>query len=127
MVRTRSRVRAPSSALDFLPQRHRGSIPFLSTVVLSCPQGEDGKSPVQESKMALYLEIGRPWGPSMVSRRSPVRTRASASFLLSDQARCAGSRACRPGAVEGLRPVLEKALLLDAGRDRRHGGSPPRS
>jgi hypothetical protein len=29
--------------------------------------------------MALYLAIGRPGGPLMVRRRSPVRTRASAS------------------------------------------------
>jgi hypothetical protein len=28
--------------------------------------------------MALYLEIGRPWGNAMVSKRSPVRDRASA-------------------------------------------------
>lgn len=40
--------------------------------------------------MALYLVIGRLWGPSMVSRRSPVQARASASFLLSAQARFAG-------------------------------------
>jgi len=31
--------------------------------------------------MTLYLEIERPDGPLMVSRRSPVRTRASASHF----------------------------------------------
>ncbi len=65
----------------FLPQRHRSSIPFLSTVVLSCPQGEGDESSAQESKMTLYLAIGRPSGPRMVRRRSPVRSRASASIV----------------------------------------------
>ncbi len=73
---------SPFVGSRFVPQRHRSSVPFLSTVVLSCPQGEDGKSPVQESNMALYLEIGRPWGNAMVRRGSGVRVPASASLQI---------------------------------------------
>jgi hypothetical protein len=63
MVRRGSRVRVPSSALVFLPQRHRSSIPFLPKVVLTCPQAEGDKSPAQESNMTLHLAIERPGGP----------------------------------------------------------------
>jgi hypothetical protein len=55
---------SPFVGSHFLPQHHRSSVPFLSTVVLSCPQDEDDESPALEPKMALYLAIGRPWGAS---------------------------------------------------------------
>jgi hypothetical protein len=69
---------SPRVGSTFLPQRHRSSIHFLSTVVRCCRSGNGHENPAQESSMALYLEIGRPWSPGMVSRRSPVQARASA-------------------------------------------------
>jgi hypothetical protein len=71
MVRMRSGVRAPASAPLFYRNFTAARCTFLSKVVLVCPSGEGNGSSAQESKMALCLEIGRSWGPAMVSERFP--------------------------------------------------------
>jgi len=69
--------------------------------------------------MALYLEIGRPQTLSMVSRRSPVRTRASASFsTFGSGSLCRAMRQSSPGRLARSRLVRggsEPLIGVDAG------------